>query len=289
MTKDAKKSTILIVDDETDILQIISARLQEVGYHVVEATTGTDALELVRKIEVDVAVLDVKMPGLDGFEVLERLRAHESPPVVIFLSAVSDLGNKLKGLYGGAADFIGKPFEPQDFLARVAAAVRTKKDLDQLRSESLQDSLTSLVNRRSFEKHLATEIRRASRSKSNFALLMVDVYGFLGLTKEYGTEAAEDCLQSIARALRSVSTEIEHLSRIGRDEFAVILPETTETEAEAFVTKLRHEIEDTHFFFKGEAISPSVIFGVAMYPDDGEDPRVLEFYAYSAIRRSRPI
>ena len=118
-----RKRLILIVDDEPAIARLARAKLQADGYAVVSATNGADALEYVENDRPDLVVLDVMMPGMDGFEVLRRIRTTSQLPVILLTARTSDT-DKLTGLHGGADDYLTKPFNPDELSARVAAVIR---------------------------------------------------------------------------------------------------------------------------------------------------------------------
>lgn len=118
-----RKQLILVVDDEPAIVRLVRARLQADDYAVITAANGEDALKLVADERPDLVVLDVMMPGMDGFEVLQKLRTTTQIPVIMLTARVSD-ASKLRGLHGGADDYMTKPFNPDELSARVATVLR---------------------------------------------------------------------------------------------------------------------------------------------------------------------
>ncbi|MBL4889147.1 MAG: diguanylate cyclase [Candidatus Lindowbacteria bacterium] len=278
-------ATIMIVDDDQDMRNILSTRLDGVGYTVIQAIDGKEAINLARDTEIDVALLDVKMPEMNGFDVLARLMASETPPIVIFCSAVDSLGDKLKALYGGASDYIQKPFEPQELLARIACAVRHKKQLDEARAESRVDPLTLLSNRRSFEKSLFAEVTRAAKFRRCLSMIILHVDGLTDLNDMYGVATGDDCLKAIARAMRFVCEDTDRPSRITGNEFAVIIPEADEEISEALIARIQAAISEEQFSARGRPMTPVVSMGYALFPIDAQDAKSLEHAAYQARRR----
>lgn len=138
------RGRILVVDDDRSVRAVASIRLRESGYDVVEAANGNVALERVSEGGIDVVILDAMMPEMDGFQVLARLQLLEHHPGIILLTAMNESDARVRELYGGAVEFIGKPFEPADFLAKIALAV-TKHRL-------LQDSGNETRSEESCEK-----------------------------------------------------------------------------------------------------------------------------------------
>ena len=118
-----KRHLVLVVDDEAVIIRLVRAKLQADGYGVVTASRGEEALEMFERERPDIVVLDVMMPGIDGFETLRRIRATGSTPVIMLTARTGDT-DKLRGLQGGADDYVTKPFNPDELSARVAAVLR---------------------------------------------------------------------------------------------------------------------------------------------------------------------
>jgi two-component system KDP operon response regulator KdpE len=118
-----RKHLILIVDDEPPIQRLVRARLQADDYAVLTASSGTEALDLLEDQRPDLIILDVMMPGIDGFETLRRVRAAHQVPVMMLTARTSD-ADRLKGFHSGADDYLAKPFNPDELAARVAAILR---------------------------------------------------------------------------------------------------------------------------------------------------------------------
>jgi DNA-binding response OmpR family regulator len=123
VTDDREQPVVLAADDDQDILELIVFRLERSGYTVVQAHDGAEALELAGSAKPDLAVLDVMMPKLDGFEVTRRLREDEATRKmpIILLTARSQEADIQRGFDAGADDYIRKPFSPQELRARVQA------------------------------------------------------------------------------------------------------------------------------------------------------------------------
>ena len=159
------RTTVLIADDSLVVRAVVRSRLEESGYSVIEAEDGERAIARCRQSPPDVVLLDVEMPGLDGHEVLAQLKLDgklKDIPVV-FLTGRTSTDDVLTGLRGGAHDYLKKPFEPAELVARVAAAAHVKKLQDRLHVRNAQleemsrtDMLTGLYNRRHLEEQPAT-------------------------------------------------------------------------------------------------------------------------------------
>ena len=237
----ARRTRLLVVDDEPANVQALYHALS--GEHqVLVATSGEQALALAREKAPDAVLLDVVMPGLDGFEVCRRLKAdaltRDIP--VLFVSAHDDVEAEAHGLDCGAVDFITKPIHPRIVRARVRTHVTLKQQRDLLRGLAYVDGLTGLCNRRGFDERLITEWQRAQRSGQWLALALIDVDHFKRYNDQHGHQAGDDCLRAIALALtRAALRPADLVARYGGEEFAAILPETPADGAEAVAERLQ--------------------------------------------------
>lgn len=285
---------VLLADDDLDIRSAIATRLRADGYEIVETSDGTAALDRIQNEFFDVAILDIMMPGLNGFEVLEQVRAREDPPNIIFLSAAGAHANRLRALYGGAIDFIAKPYDAEELSARVAAAAREHARLMHARADSGIDPLTGLKNRRVFE-NLIAEVNRAKRFSHPLALVYIDADGLKQMNDTYGHAGGDELLRAIARAIQVTCRQIDMAGRIGGDEFAVILPETDRTGAEHFVDRLLCALtaERVTDVTSGAEIAPAASVGFAILGVDAYETEDLKcaadqslYKAKKALRRS---
>jgi diguanylate cyclase (GGDEF)-like protein len=239
-----RRTRLLVVDDEPVNVQALYHALS--GEHqVLVATSGEQALALARDKTPDAVLLDIVMPGLDGFEVCRRLKAdaltRDIP--VLFVSAHDDLDAEAHGLDCGAVDFITKPIHPRIVRARVRTHVTLKQQRDVLRSLAYIDGLTGLCNRRGFDERLVTEWQRAQRSGQWLALALIDVDHFKRYHDHHGHQAGDDCLRAIAGALVEAAWRPADLvARYGGEEFAAILPETPLDGAQAVAERLEAQV-----------------------------------------------
>lgn len=262
---------ILIVDDEPDIRTTVATRLRGAGYDVVEAASGEEAIARVERDPPDLVILDVMMPGMSGFAVLEQLRMHPDMPSIIFLSALGNADTRLRGLYEGAQDFLTKPFDPEEMLARVATAMRLRKLLVRAQVESMLDPLTGLGNRRAFTIALDEEIARHRRYIHPLALILLDADDLKEVNDTLGHAIGDELLKFVARAMRSTARATDGTFRLGGDEFVILLPETGRDTAACVVVRLRQELEVERYGPEDHRSIPSVSFGVAVMPDDARD------------------
>ncbi len=223
-----KRSTILVVDDLPVNIEVLVENLAG-DYDVIFATNGHEALELAQSQRPDLILLDVLMPGMDGYAVCARLKSDPATSAipVIFITAMSQEGDERTGLDTGAIDYIAKPFKPHIVRARVRNHLELKRYRDLLENLSMCDGLTGVANRRRFDECMEKEWRRLSRSRMPISLIMIDIDLFKGYNDTYGHLAGDDCLRKVAGALAGVPKRTaDLLARYGGEEFACILPET---------------------------------------------------------------
>jgi diguanylate cyclase (GGDEF)-like protein len=222
------RQSILIADDTPEVLDLLSAVLGE-EYEVMTALDGKQALELAMEHRPDLVLLDVMMPGMDGFEVCRRLRCEERTQriPIVFLTGLNAVEDEQRALELGAIDFIAKPIQPAIVRLRVRNHMELKQYRDFLEDLSLADGLTAIGNRRRFDEALLAEWRRARRTRSTLGLVMLDVDFFKLFNDHYGHAMGDDCLRQVAATIAMLVRRPGDLcARYGGEEFAVILPQT---------------------------------------------------------------
>jgi diguanylate cyclase (GGDEF)-like protein len=215
---------VLIVDDEPANVHVLAEALGG-GYDVRFATDGERALELARSHAPDLILLDVVMRGMDGFEVLRRLKGEPATQriPVIFVTAMDEIDDEQNGLEQGAVDYITKPIRPAIVRARVRTHIELKTQRDLLEQRASIDGLTGIANRRRFDEELDLRWRSAQRSASALNLMLIDVDHFKQYNDNYGHGAGDDCLRRVARAIEACYGRAGDLAaRYGGEEFAVI-------------------------------------------------------------------
>jgi diguanylate cyclase (GGDEF)-like protein len=237
---------LLIVDDQPLNIRLLNQVFQA-DCEVFVATSGADALAFCETQLPDLILLDVVMPGLDGFEVCRQLkrdpRTREIP--VVFVTSQSDTTEEEDGLAVGAVDFIAKSASANVMRARVNTLMTLKRQTDLLRSMARVDGLTGLANRRHFDEKLDAEWRRCGRSASALALILIDLDHFKLFNDCYGHQAGDACLQQVAACLKGQFTRSHDLvARYGGEEFVCVLPETPLAGAAAKARTLEGAIRD---------------------------------------------
>ena len=236
------QATILVVDDSPENLQVISAVLKE-HYKVKIAINGERALALATSADPpDLILLDVMMPGMDGYEVCSRLKAHPATAriPVLFVSSRDEEEDEARGLSLGAIDYLVKPIRPSIVQARVRNHIELKRSRDLLERLTTQDHLTGISNRRRFDEFLAMEWGRATREQSPLSLIAIDIDHFKAFNDLYGHPQGDQCLIQVARALAaSVTRPTDLVARCGGEEFAAVLPGTDSAGATRLAEQMR--------------------------------------------------
>jgi diguanylate cyclase (GGDEF)-like protein len=216
--------TILVVDDDPDIARFVEVNLRSAGYEVSVAGDGAEALDRATEIRPDLVLLDVMMPRLDGFEVAQRLRKNPQTAntSIIMLTAKALSSDKVTGLQSGADDYIIKPFDPIELLARVKGTLRRAKEMRNL------SPLTGLPG----NIRIQEEIERQVREHRPFAVLYVDLDNFKTYNDKYGFVRGDRLIQGTARMIQDAvmaSDTDGFVGHVGGDDFvAVVEPETAE-------------------------------------------------------------
>jgi len=225
----APPSTILVVDDTATNLQVLVRTLQTSGHRILAAKDGPTALDIARRARPDLMLLDIMMPGMDGYEICDRLKANPFTKdiPVMFVTAMDQERQEAKGLAMGAVDYLAKPVSPPIVLARVRNQLELKKQRDFLRRLSSVDGLTGVANRRSFEEDFDKEWRRAARHQAPLTLLLADIDHLRAYNDAYGYLAGDDCLKMVAQALaKSMMRPGDVIARYGGEEFVGLMPDT---------------------------------------------------------------
>jgi diguanylate cyclase (GGDEF)-like protein len=244
---------ILIADDDPDILMLLGLLLERDGYRVVRASDGVEALKLARETLPDLCVLDVSMPGADGYDVCRELQSlGPVAPPVIFLTANAHTSARVNGLDAGAVDYVVKPFDRDELKARVRAALRQKTARDVLAVEAATDTLTGLLNRSQLESTADELVALAERSERPLSCLMIDLDHFKHVNDTHGHAAGDAVLVETARRFAGTVRKVDVLVRYGGEEFLVLLPDTPVVGAITIAARLRESLEVGPVVFSGD-------------------------------------
>jgi diguanylate cyclase (GGDEF)-like protein len=280
---------VLLADDDGVTRAIVSSWLKGSGYEVIAAPDGERALQLASDHRPDLLLVDVTMPGLDGYDVCRAIQASGAvAPPVIFLTAHTQTTARVAGLDAGAVDYIVKPFEQAELVARVRAALRTKATRDELAEQATRDPLTGLFNRRQLEVLSAEAVAVARRYGRSLSCLMIDLDRFKQINDTYGHAAGDAVLREAAKRFGANSRHADILGRYGGEEFLLLLPETGAAEAVAAAEKLRRVIEATAVDAGGDLMIPvTASIGAASLETGMADPAALYAAADEALYRAK--
>lgn len=263
----SNRAVILIVDDEVTNIEIMNAVLEDT-YEVCFATSGEQALEVARNVLPDLILLDVMMPGIDGYDVCERIKSERllTDVPVIFTTGLTDEDAEVRGLSLGAVDYITKPIQPVVLRARVANHIELKRLRDQLAQMAVTDALTGLNNRRHLEETIKSEITALAQTEDLLSVILLDIDFFKSYNDTYGHPEGDRCLTMVASALsRAIHLSDNTVARYGGEEFACILPSADYTAAMKTAHDIRNQIQALNIPHSGSSVSPflTVSLGVA--------------------------
>lgn len=230
MKSNEEKNTVLIIDDDTANIEILSMLLMP-EYRVLFTTKGARACEMAVQNNPDLILLDVVMPGIDGYSICRDLKTNPLTAhiPVIFVTAMGEEEYEATGFEAGGVDYVTKPVKPFILKARVKTHIDLKINTDFLKQLSTIDGLTGIANRRRLDEFIEKEWKRALRQNGNHPLsvIMIDIDYFKKFNDGYGHQAGDDCLRLVATAIKKSLKRITDLSaRYGGEEFTCILPET---------------------------------------------------------------
>ena len=289
----ADETRVLVVQAEPSERAFQRSLFAEAGMSVVEACSGSEALDYLATDHPDLVVLGRMLPDMDGLDLLPRLKSSELDflPVLV-ASHRSETAERVRGLQLGADDYISRPCDPAELLARARALLRTKQTHDRIRRLQLtleqmvvSDPLTGLYNRRFLMDRLLQEMQRSDRHGEPLAFAMIDLDGFKTINDLYGHVLGDKVLRAVGNAISRSIRVSDIAARYGGDEFAVILPQTPPEGAMRVCERLLRAISEAGFQDdSGKVCRVTASLGLAYYPaDDVESPEDLVHSADGAL------
>lgn len=270
---------ILVVEDSPDSLHLLSSRLRLRGYVVEEAVSGEEAMVMIETSPPDLLLLDVMLPGIDGHEVVRRMKGSPSLPFipVILVTGRDSTPEKVAGLDAGADDYLVKPVDLAELEARVRSMLRIKRLQTQLEEKNRElerlsrtDGLTGLYNQRHIRELLNDEFERVRRSREPFSIALIDFDDLKRVNDSLGHQTGDRVLVEMARLLNLSTRRVDRVGRSGGDEFLILLPETPMQGAVICLERIRKKVENYPFLPDGDGHLPLTIsVGIASCPDPG--------------------
>jgi diguanylate cyclase (GGDEF)-like protein len=274
--------SILIVEDSLSVRSLVIDKLKAfmpTGTYL-EACDGIEGLQILESHHVDLIICDLMMPNMDGFEFLARVKGvpeFKETPVVI-LSVKEDSTTKIRLLESGASDYVTKPFNAGELVARVAVQLNIKALQDEMRNAnrllkelSITDHLTHLYNRRYLMDALKIEFQRSLRKGKNLCFVLLDVDNFKNINDTYGHQQGDMVLAAIAEAVLVELRSYDIAARYGGEEYAMLLPETSPDAGLAVAERVRQAVREMSFPSPLEGLTISISQGIAALPAAGID------------------
>jgi len=267
--------TIAIVDDDAAIRRLVRLFIVRAGYSVFECTTGEEARDALTSRAWDLAVLDRRLPDIDGAVLCHEIKAIPElrSRYVIMLTGEDDQEDKIEGLELGADDYITKPFQYPELLARIRAGkrivdlqkelVETNKRLELL---SITDGLTKLFNHRHFQDEVARAFKESQRYNRPLSLAMIDLDFFKKMNDTHGHAVGDEVLKGVSKLFRDSTRATDLVARYGGEEFAVMMPETALEDAIIFAEQIRSLVADAPVLTAAGPVKVTVSIGVASVP-----------------------
>jgi two-component system, cell cycle response regulator len=283
---------LLIVEDSATMRRVMRRFLDSTGYVIFEAGDGEEALRLAARERPDVILLDVQIPLLDGFGVLASLQtdAALSEIPVVLVTARSEAQDVADGLHRGAHDYLRKPFQQPELIARVQAAMRTKALRDELRARNAQlelmvstDLVTGLLNRRATDEQLGSLVSRSRRHATALSVLIVDVDRLHEINRVHGSSVGDAVLEELAARVSGQLREEDILGRWGGDEMLVLAPDTGPDGAVTLAQRIRAAVAARAVDTPAGRVAASVTVGASTLAD-GDDQEGLVRRAEEALQ-----
>ncbi len=264
---------------------MLLAGLLEDEHKIVTASNGEQGIKQAVNEAPDLILLDVTMPGMDGYMVCDELKTNVQTRniPIIFVTAMDEMEDEARGLELGAIDYITKPFSPQIVKARVRNHLELKLFRDRLMKLSMVDGLTSIPNRRQFDRAINQEWQRGIRKKTTVSLLLLDIDFFKQYNDIYGHLKGDDCLKQVASGLTNqLHRPTDLVARYGGEEFVIILPETELEGAEHVAQRIIKHMVTLNLEHKGSKVCPFVTASIGIVSEVPTlDTNVVDFIEQS--------
>jgi two-component system, cell cycle response regulator len=292
---------LLVVDDSPVYRRLVEQVLEAHAFRLHFAQNGREALEMLKEFSPAIVVTDWMMPGFSGPELCRKIREDQSKPYtyIILMTSNTEKGNVVKALEAGADDYLTKPFDSGEMLARIGVGRRIIDLNRELAEKSLKleeaartDPLTGLPNRRAIEEWAFKQLRGAERHGFSVWVMLGDIDSFKGINDSFGHDAGDTVIKTFADLLKRCTRASDICGRLGGDEFLLVMTHVEPEQIEATVSRFRAEFAALSFPFKGQSVGVTASFGVAGctgrgLPDFGAMVRKADQMLYEAKRGGR--
>ena len=255
---------VLVVDDNKNNVRLLKAILEDEKFEVYVCERAVTAVELSHQLKPDIILLDIMMPEMDGFEVCRALKADfEIKDIpVIMVTARTDTSDLKAALDMGAFDYIRKPIDEIEVIARVQSALRYKQQHDKLKEMASKDGLTGLFNHALLMDLFSKEYKKQERNLGELNFVMLDIDYFKKVNDTYGHTAGDIILKELSDILIKASRNGDIVGRYGGEEFSIVLPETSAENAYKLCERIRATVESTEFYTGKENIRITISMGL---------------------------
>jgi len=270
-----RRSRVLVAEDDRVTREYVAGLLRAQALDVETTESGQKAVERINKGGIDLVLLDIIMPGLSGLDCCRLIKTitQDSFLPVVLVTAKTDTESRVEGLRIGADDYVCKPFDERELVARVQAMLRIKRLHDDVQSAkerlahlAVHDELTGLYNYRYLHTRLNEEFKRAERYRDPLACAMIDIDHFKQVNDKHGHDVGDAVLRDVSARLRSAVREIDVLARYGGEEFLLVLPSTHFSGALTVADRVWRSISAEPMRVDGVDHAITVSVGVALYP-----------------------
>ena len=292
---DILSAKILIVDDQDANVRLLEQMLSDAGYtHIASTMDPYEVCALYRQNRYDLILLDLQMPGMDGFQVLEGLKKIEPDGYLPVLVITAQPGHKLRALQAGAKDFVSKPFDMAEVLARVHNLLEVRLLHQQARNYAktqefmaLHDPLTGLANRRLLVERVSQAIIHAKRNGAIMAVVYLDLDGFRQINNTLGHDVGDLLLKLVAARLVAAVRQEDTVARLGGDEFVIAMPYVNSVDGVALAAEKIIKALSQPYSIQSTEVRLTASAGVGLYPRNGKDVKTLLKNADTALLEAK--
>lgn len=288
---------ILIVDDDPTSRRLLAINLKYARHEIIEAQDGDEGWEIFLREGTRLVITDWMMPEVDGTELIRRIRAsgERGYTYIIMLTALGSKPNVVTGLEAGADDYLTKPFDADELLARIKIGERilmleeslsaSKQKMEYL---AMHDALTGLLNRRAVQERAEAEVNRSRRNGNPLSFILLDIDHFKSINDRFGHAVGDQALKFVANLLAQQVRIYDLVARWGGEEFLIILPDTQRAEAVSVAERIRQAIATASLKLENKStVEVTASFGVAFYADAHWTLNELVAHADEALYRAK--
>lgn len=291
------RSRILIVEDSDIDLKMIKKNINGVDADIVEANSGEEALQLAQNESIDLILLDIMLPGINGYEVCNRLKSQDQTAdiQIVLITCMNDLESRIRGVELGCDDFLIKPVDGRELSARVKVLLKKRECLKKLRSgyhstvtSNVNDNLTGLYNRAYFRHFLELEMNRSRSRGHSLGVMLIHLDWFDEINQTFGLKVGEQLLVEVANVIKGGIREVDLAARYGGEQFAVIMPYAGNEGITEAARRVHGLISQAPYSLQGSfKQGVTVSIGVALFPMHANTVQQLVEKADEMVRKAQ--